>query len=343
MLRVGIVGFGFMGRMHYNCWKDLTAAAVSAICDSDPDIVAKTNESCGNIAGAEGAIDLEGVKLYQDFETMLSDGNIDALSITVPTYLHAELSIKALEAGVDVLCEKPMALNSSQCRKMIEAANRTGRILQIGHCIRFWPEYARAKEIVDSGKYGRVIAATFKRLGTAPGWSADNWFADERRSGGMALDLHIHDTDFVQHLFGSPAAVCSFGAKGPFNELAHIVTAYSYDDDKVVVAEGSWAAMPSFGFEMSFNIVLEKATIVYDCIRQPTFKVYPADGDAFEPKIQEGDGYSLEIAHFARSLSGPEPAEVTSLEQSKNSVMIVEAEIESVRTGEKVFIDRQSL
>jgi len=343
MLRIGIVGFGFMGRIHYNCWKNLEGAEVRAVCDSDPDIIAKTNESVGNIADAEGTIDFTGLRHYCDFDEMLADGNIDALSITTPTYLHAELSIKALEAGVDVLCEKPMALNSLQCRKMIEAANKTGRILQIGHCIRFWPEYAKTKEIVDSGKYARVIAATFKRLGTAPGWSADNWFADERRSGGMALDLHIHDTDFVQYLFGSPSAVCSFAAKGPFNGLAHIVTAYSYDEDKVVVAEGSWAAMPSFGFEMSFNIVLEKATIVYDSMRQPTLKVYPAGGPAFAPHVQDGDGYSLEIAHFARSISARELKEVTSLKQSKNSVMIVEAEIESARTGEKVLIDRQSL
>ena len=97
-----------------------------------------------------------------------------------------------------------MALTVTDCDRMIQAARKSGKILQIGHCVRFWPEYAKAKEIVDSGKYGRVVAAMFQRLGAAPGWSVDNWFINEKRSGGVALDLHIHDTDYVQYLFGMP-------------------------------------------------------------------------------------------------------------------------------------------
>jgi len=339
MLRVGIVGFGFMGRTHYNCWKNLKAAQVSAICDAAPDIVARTNRVRGNIAAAEATVDLGSVKLYSDFKEILSDGDIDAVSITVPTYLHAEFSIMALEAGVHVLCEKPMALNTSQCTEMIEAANRTGGILQIGHCIRFWPEYAKAKEIVDSNRYGKVIAAAFRRLAAAPVWSPDNWFADERRSGGMVLDLHIHDTDFVQYLFGRPAAVCSFAAKGPFDGLGHIVTHYLYDDDNLITAEGGWTVTQAFGFEMSFNIVMEKATIVYDCTRKPTFRVCPADGTPFTPELEKANGYALEIAHFAGVIKGQTLPEVISPEQSRNSVRIIQAESESVRTRGKVDIN----
>ena len=169
---------------------------------------------------------------------------------------------------------------------MITEAKRSGKTLQIGHCVRFWPEYAKAKQIVDSGEYGKVIAAIFQRLGSAPTWSKDNWFMDEKRSGGVALDLHIHDTDFVQYLFGMPCAVSSFGAKGLSGELLHIVTRYLYDDDKVVIAEGSWAMMPSFGFEMSFNIMTEKATIVYDLTREPAFKLCPAKGQFFTPEVK---------------------------------------------------------
>ncbi|MHC4157337.1 MAG: Gfo/Idh/MocA family protein, partial [Planctomycetota bacterium] len=116
--------------------------------------------------------------------------------------------------------------------------------LQIGHCLRFWPEYARAKEIVAGGEYGRVVSATFQRLGSAPTWAWDGWIADEQRSGGMALDLHIHDTDFVQHVFGMPNAVRSFGANSEQGQLIHIITEYFYEDGKVATAEGSWAMMP---------------------------------------------------------------------------------------------------
>ena len=338
MVRVGIVGFGFMGRMHYKCWKAIEGAEVVAVCDVNPNIEEDTKKAVGNIGDTEEAVDFSSFELYTDFDKMLEGEKLDAVSIALPTYLHADSSIKALAAEVNVMCEKPMALNPADCERMIAEAKSSGKVLQIGHCVRFWPEYAKAKEIVDSGKYGKVIAATFQRLGAAPTWSVDNWFMDEKRSGGMALDLHIHDTDFVQYLFGMPRAVCSFGAKAPDGGLAHIVTQYLYGDDKVVTAEGGWAMMPGFGFEMSFNIVLAKATIVYDLTRVPVFRVCPAAGKAFTPKVEKGDGWFLQIAHFAKQISGEKVRAVTTLEQSRDSVKIVAAEKESARKMEIVSI-----
>ncbi len=338
MLKVGIVGFGFMGRTHYKCWKALEGVEVTAVCDVNPNIVEDTKRAVGNIGDTEEAVDFSNLQLYTDLEEMLKSAELDAVSITLPTSLHADCSIKALAAGVNVMCEKPMALNVKDCERMIAEAKRNGKILQIGHCVRFWPEYAKAKQIVDSGEYGRVIAATFQRLGAAPTWSIDNWFMDEKRSGGMALDLHIHDTDFVQYLFGIPNAVCSFGAKGPGGGLLHIVTQYLYDDDMVITAEGGWAMMPTFGFEMSFNIMMDKATIVYDLTREPALKVCPAEGEAFTPKVQKEDGWFLEIEHFSRAIKGEKVEPITTLEQSRDSVKIVEAEKESARKKEKVLI-----
>lgn len=338
MIRVGIVGFGFMGRTHYKCWKSLDGVEVAAVCDVNPNIEEDTKKTVGNIGDTSDAVDFSSLKLYADLDQMLADANLDAVSITLPTYLHADCSIKALSTGVNVLCEKPMALKARDCQRMIDAADRSGKVLQIGHCVRFWPEYAKAKEIVASRKYGRVVAAMFQRLGAAPTWSADNWFLDEQRSGGMALDLHIHDTDYVQYLFGVPKAVCSFGAKGPGGSLAHIVTEYLYDDDKVVTAEGGWAMTPAFGFEMSFNIAMEKATLVYDLTRTPMFRVCPAQGAAFTPQVEAGDGWGLQIAHFARAMRGKKVKPITTLAESMNSVRIVAAEKESVSKGKKVSI-----
>jgi predicted dehydrogenase len=283
-------------------------------------------------------VDLKRVRIYQDFERMISDQKLDAVSLTLPTYLHAEFCEKALEAGVNILCEKPMALNVGDCERMIQTAQKSGKVLQIGHCVRFWPEYAEAKEVVAGGDYGKVLAATFQRLGAAPNWAWDNWLINEQRSGGMVLDLHIHDTDFVQYLFGVPLAVCSFGAEDAAGRLMHIVTQYLYGDEKVVAAEGSWAMTPAFGFEMSFNIVLEKATLVYDCTREPKFRIFPAHGEAFTPEVERGDGYSLEIAHFAKKVRGQKVEAVTTLEQSRDSVRIVEAERVSASKGEKVLL-----
>jgi predicted dehydrogenase len=253
-MRIGIVGFGFMGRTHYRCWKELEDVEITAICDSNPNGVEDLKETIGNIAGTAETIDLSKIEIYRDFEKMLADEKLDALSLALPTYLHAEYSIKALDAGMHVLCEKPMALSAADCGRMIEAAARSGKVLQVGHCIRFWPEYAKAKEIVTSGEYGRIVTATFQRLGATPKWAWDNWIMDEQRSGGMVLDLHIHDTDFVHYLCGMPQAVRSFTAEDENGKIMHIVTHYLYDDGKAVTAEGSWAMTPGFGFEMSFNI-----------------------------------------------------------------------------------------
>jgi len=344
MLRIGIVGFGFMGRMHYSNWSVLDSVEVTAICDTDPNIIENSKKACGNIEVASQTINFDNLKVYTNYEKMLSDGIVDAVSITLPTHLHSDFSIKALNAGLHVLCEKPMALNVQQCDDMIAAARRSGKILQIGHCVRFWPEYAKTKEIVDSGRYGKVIFATFQRLSLLPTWSADNWLEDQKRSGGMILDLHIHDSDYVQYLFGPPNAVYSFGGKNTDYGLTHVVTQYFYDNDneKVVTAEGSWQMMPSFVFEMSFNIGLENGTICYDCTREPAFKVYPADGNAYTPEVAEGDGYSLEIAHFAQLVKGRMMPEITTLEHSKESVRIVQAEIESINKGQKIPIKNRA-
>ena len=127
---------------------------------------------------------------------------------------------------------------------------------------------------------------------------------DATKSGSAAVDLHIHDSDFVQYVFGMPKAVFSRTSPGPSNDADHIVTQYVYDDACVVTAEGGWSMSPTFGFEMSFNIVLEKATITYDCTREPAFKVCPVEDDVFTPEIASGDGYSNEIEHFVKAVRG---------------------------------------
>jgi len=311
---------------------------VVGICETDPGAMAGSAKGRGNIAGAEGEVDLRGVGIYSDIGEMFARGRLDAVSITVPTHLHAPWTIAALEAGLHVLCEKPMALNLADGERMIEAADRSGKILQIGHCIRFWPEYAKAKEIIDGGAHGRVIAATFQRLAATAHAKTGSWFTHEDQSGGMALDLHIHDTDFVQHLFGLPRAVRSHGAPTPGGGLAHMVTHYRYDDDRLVTAEGGWAMTRSFGFEMRFLIVLERATIAFDHARRPTLRLCPADGDVIAPPLAEGDGYSRQIEHFVRRIRGESVPPVITPRQAWDSLRIVEAERESARKGTEVSV-----
>jgi len=222
MLKVGILGFGFMGRMHYRCWRALEGVEVVAICEADPAALRDTGR--GNIAGASDAVDLEGVRLYADLGEMLRQEPLDAVSVTVPTHLHARCTLQALASGLHVLCEKPMAIDLADGRRMIDAAERSGRVLQIGHCVRFWPEYAKAREIIASGAHGRVQAATFQRLAATAARRPASWYMNDAISGGMPLDLHIHDTDFVQYAFGMPRAVQSSGVTSAAGRLVHMLT-----------------------------------------------------------------------------------------------------------------------
>jgi len=338
MLRIGIVGWGFMGKMHFRCYKSDTNVEVTAICDADAKQLQNSSGVAGNISGAEDDLDLSNIALYSDLSKMLAEEKLDALSIASPTFLHASQTIEALNAGVHVFCEKPMSLNSGDCREMAEVAKQSGKTLQIGHCIRFWPEYVQAKEIIDSQKYGKVLAATFQRLSLTPTWSWDNCFLDGKRSGGAMLDLHIHDTDYVQYVFGMPKEVFSRGVMGPSGEFDHTVTQYLYGNDCVITAEGGWIMAPGFGFEMSFKIMLEKATLVYSSAQEPTFRIFPIDGETIIPEIPTGDGYSFEIQHFVDTLSGKAVPSIITPEQSGDSVKIIEAEKESIRNNDKISL-----
>jgi len=338
MLRIGIVGWGFMGKMHFRCYKSDTNVEVTAICDADAKQLQNSSGVSGNISGAEDDLDLSNIALYSDLSKMLAEEKLDALSIASPTFLHASQTIEALNAGVNVFCEKPMALNSGDCREMAEVAKQSGKTLQIGHCIRFWPEYVQAKEIIDSQKYAKVLAATFQRLSLTPTWSWDNCFLDGKRSGGAMLDLHIHDTDYVQYVFGMPKEVFSRGVIGPSGEFDHTVTQYLYGNDCVITAEGGWIMAPGFGFEMSFKIMLEKATLAYSSVQEPTFRIFPIDGETIIPEIPTGDGYSFEIQHFVDTLSGKVVPSIITPEQSGDSVKIIEAEKESIRNNDKISL-----
>jgi len=339
MLKVGIVGLGFMGRMHFRCWKAMPGTKIIAICDPDIAKIAKSSGFAGNIKGADDTLDLKGIACFTGLARMLKDADLDAVSVCTPTYVHAAITRQCLAAGLHVLCEKPMALSSAECLSMIAAAKKARRILQIAHCIRFWPEYVKTMEIVNSGRYGKVLAASFQRLGATPLWNKKNWFLNGRLSGGAALDLHIHDTDFVQYLFGMPRAVFSRAARGPSGADDHIVTQYLYPARTPVTAEGGWIMAPKFGFQMSFQIMLEKATIVYDSTRSPAFKLCTTKGELLSPKVESGDGYSREIAHFAARVSGKKMPVITTPEQSLDSVRIVEAEKRSAATGRIVNLN----
>ncbi|MDR1612719.1 MAG: Gfo/Idh/MocA family oxidoreductase [Planctomycetota bacterium] len=334
MLRIGIIGLGFMGKMHFDTYRALPdRAAVTAIADVDPKKRAGDWSGIGgNIALAGAAVDLTGVTMYENADDLIRDPEVDVVDITLPTYLHCEYALKALAAGKDTLCEKPMAVNSGEAAKMAEAADQAGRTLLIGQCIRFWPAYAKAREIVRGGEYGAVRTARFQRYSTLPTWSWQNWILDAGKSGLAALDLHIHDADFVAHLFGQPESVRSFGGGVNPGGWDHILTRYQYPGDLLVTAEGAWEYAPGFPFSMTFAIHLEKASL--NLAADGKLTLYPISGA--EPSgivLDAESGYWHELTHFLDCIQTGKKSEVLTADSALRSVRLVESEMESIRSG----------
>lgn len=313
MMRVGIIGMGFMGGVHLNAWQQTESARVVAVCDPSP-ILGKTK---GNIDTGSDELNLDGITIHTDITEMLSSESLDAVSITLPTHLHKIISIQCLEAGLHVLCEKPMALSVEDCTEMIAVAKSVDKELMIAHCIRFWPAYAWLKSTVQNRSFGMVKAAEFSRLTHAPAWSGDSWFSDQSKSGGIALDLHIHDLDFIQYLFGSPESQTSKTVRLDNGVAGHVVTRLDYGSGNIVSATASWLMPESYGFSMSFNVVLEKLAVVFD---GHGLQAFPVDGEAYAVELEESDGYIGEIRFFADRICGNATQTIITPEQARESV-----------------------
>jgi len=335
-VRIGIVGRGFIGNMHLSAYAGIRGAKVVAICDKRRAMLKRDVAVAGNIELGGGKIDFGRMKWYTSLDKMLADPNVEVVDITLPTYLHADAALKSFAAGKHVICEKPLALNSKDAARMVTAAKKAKKRLFVGHCIRYWPAYAKAREIVRSGKYGKVLSARFVRLSLTPTWSWDNWILDHKRSGDATTDLHIHDSDFILYTFGAPRAVVSRGVGLGLRKdrLDHIMTAYEYPDGKLVTAEGSWIYAPGFGFQMQFVIAMDKATLM--CGPDLNLMIHPIKGKSSKVRVSKLDGYALELRDFVTCLRKDKPSEVVTAKSALQSVKLVEAEIKSALTGKRV-------
>ncbi len=330
MLKVGLVGIGFMGGGHLAKYKQLEKEGfpveLVALCDVDENKF-KGKAVEGNLDVGESKYDFSKYRLYKDMDEMLEKEELDYVDIALPTYLHAEAAIKALNAGHHVLCEKPMALNKEQCQSMIDAAKKNNKKLMIGHCLRFEPAYVVLKEYVDNKKLGDVTCAYFYRGGTTPIWSFENWLLKREKSGGAMLDQHIHDVDTISWLFGTPEKVSTLG-KIVVEESGYdaLSTNYFYKDGKVVNAQDDWTLNGGYGFKMTYRVNFEKGNLIFEGGK---VTVHENEGEKFVVDLEKEDGYYKEIKYFANSVMNDTAIEVATPESSMQSVVIVQAEMAS--------------
>lgn len=338
MLRVGLIGIGAMGRGHLSVYQQLKKegfpAELVAICDVDPkrfeNLAVDFNLSVG--AQNEG---LSQYAQYSDYKEMIAREKLDYVDIALPTYLHAQASIYAMEQGLHVLCEKPMALNTDECDRMIAVSERTGRQLMIGHCLRFWQEYEVVKELVDKQTLGKCISADFFRGGTTPRWSFENWLLTAEKSGGCVLDQHVHDVDTLHWLFGMPEAVVT-SARNVFPGSGYdaVSTLYFYGD-KVVAASDDWSINgDGFGFSMTFRINFERGAAV---LGKDGLTIHPeGEGQkAYQPIRPEDkdSAYTREVRYFCQCLSQGKPVERCTPASTRETIRIARAELASADLG----------
>ena len=285
MLKVGLVGVGGISGAHIPSWQCMEDVELVALCDVRPEQMTRYPE----------------LRQYTDMDDMLAKEQLDILDICLPTYLHADAAVKAMERGIHVLSEKPVSLKTEDVHRLYETAKRNNVRFMVAQVLRFWPEYVYLKEIYDSGRYGKLLSGRMARLGHMPGWSWDNWMKDESRSGLVPFDLHIHDLDFMVYTFGKPKQVSSFRARRPDQD---VFTAVYQFDGFYVDSEATWYAAP-YPFHATYRFQFEKALIVLD----GALTVYEVDGKTFTVGADGGEtggielpptnAYANEIRYFA--------------------------------------------
>ena len=340
MLKAGLIGIGAMGSGHLDNFMRLKkeksdSINLIAVCDIDESKFKNNQKIEGNVegVGGGGGVDFSSVNCYTSVDEMLGKEELDFVVIALPTYLHCEYTVKCLNKGLHVLCEKPMALNPEQCKQMIDAANKNNTKLMIGHCLRFWGQYEETKKIIDSGKYGKPVAAYFFRGGGTPAWSYNNWLLKRECGGGALLDQHVHDVDTINYFFGMPKAVSALGSILYDGSGYDSVTAqYIYDEPKAINAQDDWA-LANGGFSMVFRVNFERGTVIMGengFIMAGRGKNAQAENEKpFQPEYDKENAYYKEILYFADCIINNKPVLINPPESSRDTIRIVAAEIES--------------
>jgi predicted dehydrogenase len=255
MLRIGLIGAGMMGHVHAEAYANLPQASLVAVADLRPD------QAC-DVATRSGA------RQFATMDELLAAVDVDLLDICLPTPLHAEHTIRALQAGKHVFCEKPITLTMAEARLVAEAAARARGKFTVGHVVRFYPEYALAHEVLAKGEIGRPGVIHTLRGGAFPRWSCGGWMGDLAQSGGVAIDLACHDLDWLRWCFGEIVHVHARGlaythlAAGEQKDHALIVVRFA--SGALAHIEVTWAFPPGSSFLTSVEVAGTNGILRFD-------------------------------------------------------------------------------
>ncbi|HEY3108352.1 MAG TPA: Gfo/Idh/MocA family oxidoreductase, partial [Chloroflexota bacterium] len=246
-LRVAIVGAGFMGGVHARAYAALPDVEVAAI-------VSRGSERGRALAAELGAAHLT------ELDRLLDDPTVSIVDVCYPTHAHEPIAVAALAAGKHVLVEKPLALSLEAAERILAAWRASGRMLMVGHVLRFWPEYVALAEVVASGRIGRPLGVNGYRLTSRP--PDREVFMSPELTGGAVVDLQIHDHDQLNLHLGQPRAVYCQGRRGEAGGWDHALTTVTYDE-AVGVVEASALLPDGYPFSMGLRVIGEDGTVEY--------------------------------------------------------------------------------
>lgn len=327
-MRVGVVGSGFMGSTHAGAWAKLPVELVG-ICSADE-------------PRAKSLAAQYGCKSFTSLDELLAQ--VDVIDICTPTPLHYPMVMQAAAAGKHVVCEKPLARTSAQCREMIEACHQANIQLLVAHVLRFSPQYVGAKAVVERGDIGKVAVQRFTRCSALPTWTTDNWLMNLEQSGGMLFDLMIHDFDYARWVAGDVDSVYAKSLQGQFPGTAadYALVMLRHTSGAITNVEGGWAYKPGMfrtGFEIAGDAGLiehltDSSTPIGIHMKQSSAEAAPVLVPS-SPLAE--DPYFTQLKHFYEVLANGIPARVTG-EDGMAAVQIGLAAIESVKSGRQVRI-----
>jgi predicted dehydrogenase len=337
---------GLMGRGYYRIVCENPHTCVTAVCDIDPQrcrpewyAAASTGSASGTdddsvlqLGGRDHTGEEAAAEPFGDFRPLESSPDVDVVAVTAPTALHADMTVAALESGKHVICEKPMGLTLADCERMLAAAEKAGRMLIIGQCVRFFPQYELVKRYVDEGTIGRPRYAVLTRLASPPNHSKDDWMLNSRISNGALFDLHVHDVDFVQHVFGPPETLYARGSTGPSGGIDHVVATYGYADGLYVEIEGGWSLHAPWPFDMAITVHGDKGSLYWAASRGPNVLHY--DGDS-EPRVLEcpnEGGTRRLLDYFVDCVCAGRPVARCTPQSARLSVGLVVLEDHSIKS-----------
>src|SRR5690606_8453055 len=321
-MRVGLVGAGVMGTVHGRGGQ-AAGAELAAVFSRD-------QERAQGLAGQYGA------RVAGSYGDLLRE--VDVVDLCVPTHLHHSMALEAFAQGRHVVCEKPIALTEAEGREMIAAAQRAGVRFFVAMVLRFFPQYRLTRDLVAQGRIGEVGVIRLKRVSYTPQKAGDNWYLDHARSGGMMVDLMVHDFDFACWLAGDVTRVYAKAA-GDRYALATL----RFASGAMALIEGGWANPPGV-FRTAIDVAGTAGAIEWSSDATATIRTYlrQPEGAAGEVGLPLSplaeDPYTAQLKHAYEAIRTGAPC-VGSPEDALRALRVALAAKESARTGRSVSLE----